>query len=164
MIKRNDVKQSSLSQFSGLKGKERYNSITNDPSILTARGKEEKNSDFQVSEWANHVRSMSACSRWESCPAMKCPLDPEIGSRMTYDPELDSEFKDSRCTMAKATRHRYWESLPEDLRDALPFQGYFEGEFKRIKAGRERWESMTDEQKDQARQRILKIRDGGASV
>ena len=120
MIKRNDVKQSSLSQFSGMKGKERYNSITNDPSILTARGKEEKNSDFQVSEWANHVRSMSACSRWESCPSMKCPLDPEIGSRMPYDPELDGEFKDSRCTMAKATRHRYWESLPEDLRNALP--------------------------------------------
>ncbi len=164
MIKRNDVKQSSLSQFSGLKGKERYNSITHDPSILTARGKEEKNSDFQVTEWTNHVRSMSTCSRWESCPAMKCPLDPLINARMPYDPELDGEFKDSRCTMAKATRHRYWESLPEDLRDALPFQGYFEGEFKRIKAGRERWESMTDEQKDQARQRILKIRDGGASV
>ena len=36
MIRRNDVKQSSLSQFSGLKGKERYNSITNDPSILTS--------------------------------------------------------------------------------------------------------------------------------
>ena len=160
MIRRNDVKQSSLSQFSGLKGKERYNSITNDPSILTARGKEEKNSDFQVTEWANHVRSMSACSRWESCPAMKCPLDPEIGSRMPYDPELDGEFKDSKCTMAKATRHRYWESLPEDLRNALPFQGYFEGEFKRIKAGRERWESLSEERKAEIRERIKHAKPG----
>ena len=164
MNRRNDAKQSSLSEFLGLKGKGGYNSITPNPSILTTRGNEEKNSDFQVSEWTNHVRSMSACSRWESCPSMKCPLDPEIGSRMPYDPELDGEFKDSRCTMAKATRHRYWESLPEDLRNALPFQGYFEGEFKRIKAGRERWESMTDEQREEVRQRILKIRDGGAPV
>ena len=164
MIKHNDVKQSSLSEFSGLKGKGGYNYTSDPPSILTVRGKEEKNSDFQVTEWANHVRSMSACSRWQSCPSMKCPLDPEIGSRMPYDPELDGEFKDSRCTMAKATRHRYWESLPEDLRNALPFQGYFEGEFKRIKAGRERWESMTDEQREQVRQRILKARDGGAPV
>ena len=160
MIRRNDVKQSSLSEFAELKGKGGYNYITHDPSILTARGKVEKNSDFQVTEWRNHVRSMSACSRWESCPAMKCPLDPLINARMPYDPELDGEFKDSKCTMAKATRHRYWESLPEDLRSTLPFQGYFEGEYRRIKAGRERWESMTDEQREEIRQRITKIREG----
>ena len=160
MIRHNDIKQSSLSQFSELKDTGKYNYTSDPPSILTVRGNEEKNSDPQVTEWANHVRSMSACSRWESCPAMKCPLDPLINARMPYDPELDSEFKDSRCTMAKATRHRYWESLPEDLRNALPFQGYFEGEFGRIKAGRERWESMTDEQREEVRQRMLKIREG----
>ena len=91
---------------------------------------------------------------------MKCPLDPEVGSRMPYDPELDGEFKDSRCTMAKPTRHKYWESMPEDLRNALPFQGYFEGEFKRIMAAKQRWESMTDEQREEVRQRMLKIREG----
>ncbi len=36
MIKHNDVKQSSLSQFSGPEGIGRYNFITNDPSILTS--------------------------------------------------------------------------------------------------------------------------------
>ena len=158
MIRHNDVKQSSLSQFSGLKGKERYNSITHDPSILTARGSEEKNSDFQVTEWRNHVRSMSACSRWESCPAMKCPLDPEIVSRMPYDPELDGEYKDSKCTMAKATRHKYWESLPEYLRDTLPFQGYFEGEFKRIVAAKQKWDSLPEDKKAEIKGRLNNVR------
>ena len=158
MIRHNDVKQSSLSQFSGLKGKERYNSITHDPSILTARGSEEKNSDFQVTEWRNHVRSMSACSRWESCPSMKCPLDPEIGSRMPYDPELDGEYKDSKCTMAKATRHKYWESLPEYLRDTLPFQGYFEGEFKRIVAAKQKWDSLPEDKKAEIKGRLNNVR------
>ena len=158
MIRHNDVKQSSLSQFSGLKGKGRYNSITNDPSILTARGKEEKNSDFQVTEWTNHVRSMSACSRWESCPAMKCPLDPLINARMPYDPELDGEFKDSKCTMAKATRHKYWLSMPDYLKSELPFQGYFEAEFNRIRSARDRWDSLSEDKKAEIRERLKNAR------
>ena len=158
MIRHNDVKQSSLSQFSGLKGKGRYNSITNDPSILTARGSEEKNSDFQVTEWANHVRSMSACSRWESCPAMKCPLDPLINARMPYDPELDGEFKDSKCTMAKATRHKYWLSMPDYLKSELPFQGYFEAEFNRIRSARDRWDSLSEDKKAEIRERLKNAR------
>ena len=36
MIRHNDIKQMSLSQFSGPEGIGRYNSITNDPSILTS--------------------------------------------------------------------------------------------------------------------------------
>ena len=158
MIGHNDVKQSSLSQFSGLKGKGGYNSITHDPPILTARGSEEKNSDFQLKEWANHVRSMSACSRWESCPAMKCPLDPLINARMPYDPELDGEFKDSKCTMAKATRHKYWLSMPDYLKSELPFQGYFEAEFNRIKSARDRWDSLSEDMKAEIRERLKNAR------
>jgi hypothetical protein len=89
---------------------------------------------------------------------MKCPLDPQINDRMPFDPELDGEFKDSRCTMAKATRHKCWEAMPEDLREALPFQGYFEGEFKRIMAAKQRWESLSDDTKAEIRERLKHVR------
>ena len=158
MIRHNDIKQSSLSQFSELKDTGKYNYTSDPPSILTARGNEEKNSDFQITEWRNHVRSMSACSRWESCPAMKCPLDPLINARMPYDHELDGEFKDSKCTMAKATRHKYWEAMPEDLREALPYQGYFEGEFKRIVAAKQKWDSLPEDKKAEIKGRLKNVR------
>lgn len=45
MIKHNDVKQSSLSEFSGLKGKGGYNYTSDPPSILTVRGIGLKNSE-----------------------------------------------------------------------------------------------------------------------
>ena len=64
--------------------------------------------------------------------------------------------------MAKATRHKYWESMPEDLREALPFQGYFEAEFRRMKAEKERWESLPEDRKAEIRERMRKVRPGGA--
>ncbi|MCL5732093.1 MAG: hypothetical protein M1285_01720 [Candidatus Thermoplasmatota archaeon] len=160
MIRHNDVKQSSLSEFSDAKDRERYNSITSTHSILTSYDKRPKSSEYPPSEWTSMTRSMKYCSRFESCPTMRCPLDPQINGRMPYDPELDGEFKDSVCTMAKATRHRYWEAMPEDLRDALPFQGYFEGEYRRITKARERWESLTDEQRTAVRDRMRAIQEG----
>ena len=54
--------------------------------------------------------------------------------------------------MAKATRHKYWESMPEDLKKALPFQGYFRAEYNRMEAARRRWESLSDDEKSRIRE------------
>jgi hypothetical protein len=147
MIRRNDVSQSSLSEFSDVEGKGRYNSITNDSSILTARINRPKLSDYRSSYWTLPVQTMRYCSRFESCSAMKCPLDPFISQRSSLEDE-------QTCSMAKATRHGYWESMPEYLRRALPFQGYLEGEFRRIKAAKERWNSLPEDRKAEIRARM----------
>ena len=74
MIRHNDVKQSSLSQFSGLKGKGGYNSITRYPSILTVRG-----IGLKSSECASHKEVD--------------PFSPDIPIR---NPNPDSEIGDDR--------------------------------------------------------------------
>ena len=66
--------------------------------------------------------------------------------------------------MAKATRHRYWESMPESLKRELPFEGYFSSEYHRIKSARERWESLSEERKAEIRERMKRIRKGGVNV
>ena len=151
MIRHNDVNQSSLSEFSEPKKKERYNSITNEPSILTARIKQPKSSECTSSDWSLSVRSMRYCSRFETCSAPKCPLDVFIDLRTETE-------EDHHCTMARATRHKHWESMPEDLQNALPFQGYFESEFRRITAARERWESLPEDRKAEIRDRMKNAR------
>ena len=60
--------------------------------------------------------------------------------------------------MARATRHRYWENMPEELKKELPYQGYFQGEFTRLKAARERWESLSEEEKQGVLDRLKDIR------
>ena len=101
------------------------------------------------------LRSMMYCSRFNSCSAQKCPLDPLIDSRTEAD-------WDPRCGMAKATRHRYWESMPEDLRAILPYKGYSRAEYNRMTAARERWESLSQEQREHlkamGRERLEKSR------
>ena len=151
MIRHNDVSQSSLSEFLDVEGKGRYNSIIDDPSILTARTKRPKLSDYGSSDWSLPVQSMRYCSRFDSCPVMKCPLDPFINRRSSLEEE-------QTCSMAKTTRHGYWESMPAYLRRVLPFQGYFEGEFRRIKAAKERWNSLPEDRKAEIRDRIKNAR------
>lgn len=103
------------------------------------------------------LESMSFCSRFETCSAPKCPLDILIEMRTDTD-------KDLKCGMSKATRHKYWQSLPENIRNLLPYEGYFSSEYNRIKAARDRWESMAQEEKDriirQGRERLSKTRGG----
>ena len=153
MIRHNDVKQSSLSQFSGLKGKGRYNSIAKGHSILTARTKPQIESDYQEDKEKLTIQSMRYCSRFETCSAQLCPLDILISERTDFP---DNE----KCGMAKATRHRYWESMPDYLRKALPFEGYFSSEYHRIKSARERWESLSEERKAEIRERIRHVKPG----
>lgn len=42
--------------------------------------------------------------------------------------------------------------------ELLPFQGYFEAEFRRMKAARERWETLTEERKEEIRKRMRNVR------
>ncbi len=158
MIRHNEVNPSSLSKFSESKDDVRHNSTTKVPSVLTHWIKQPKSSGFEWNKWKESIRCMSACSRYESCPAMKCPLDPAIDSRMSYDADLDGEFKDSQCTMAKATRHKYWVSLPDDLRALLPYEGYFKSEYTRMKSAKERWAALPNEVKTLMRDRLRNAR------
>jgi len=88
-----------------------------------------------------YAMSMEFCSRFDACSAPKCPLDPFIDVRI----EIEG---DPKCGMAKATRHKYWESMPEDLKLILPYEGYFRLEFNRMAAARERWNRMSDSAKE----------------
>jgi hypothetical protein len=42
--------------------------------------------------------------------------------------------------------------MPEDLRKALPFQGYFRSEYNRMEAARRRWDSLSDDEKNRIRE------------
>lgn len=147
------AKQVSLDEITASDNEGRYNSITHVPSILTARTKGLNERDCTVTKETLSVRSMEYCSRFESCSAPKCPLDILINLRTVVE-------DDPECEMAKATRHKYWESMPEDLRSALPFKGYFESEYRRMKIAREKWESLPDDQKAAVRERMRNIRRG----
>lgn len=97
------------------------------------------------------IKTMSYCSRYDSCDAPKCPLDIQIDSRTIAD-------GDPKCGMAKATRHKYYLSMPEELKNELPYEGYFKAEYSRMKAARERWESMNEEQKNELIERMKTVR------
>ena len=139
--------QSSLSDFSEMKSGKGYNSITQGHSILTARTKPQIESDYQEDKEELTLQSMGYCSRYKTCSAPLCPLDILISERTDFP---DNE----KCGMAKATRHRYWESMPESLKRELPFEGYFSSEYHRIKSARERWESLSEDKKAEIRERI----------
>ena len=149
--------QSSLSDFSEMKPGKGYNSITQGHSILTARTKPQIESDYAEDKEELTLQSMRYCSRFETCSAPLCPLDVLISERTDFP---DNE----KCGMAKPTRHRYWESMPESLRKELPFEGYFSSEYHRIKSARERWESLPEERKAEIRERMKRIREGGLNV
>jgi hypothetical protein len=120
-----------LDFFSGNESGKVYNSITQTSSILTDTINRKNESHRSTDKEALSLQSMKYCSRFDSCSAPKCPLDPLIDSRSEND-------WDPKCGMAKSTRHRYWESMPEDLRKVLPFQGYFRAEYNRMEAARKR--------------------------
>lgn len=93
------------------------------------------------------LESMSYCSRFDDCSAQKCPLDILIASRHEAE-------GDPRCGMAKPTRHKYWQSMPARLKEKLPFQGFLEAEYNRKIAARERWESLTEYERNEVRERL----------
>ncbi len=129
----------------------RTNHSRETPSNLTARINGTKSSDSTDNKEVISLESMSHCSRFEDCPAPKCPLDTLI--------DLRSEIEeDPQCEMAKATRHKYWQSMGPELRSLLPFQGYFESEYNRMRSARERWATLSEERKAEIRERMRNVR------
>jgi hypothetical protein len=47
--------------------------------------------------------------------------------------------------------------MPELLKKELPYQGYFQGEYAKITAARQKWESMSDERKQEVIGRLRKF-------
>jgi hypothetical protein len=132
-------------------GKVTSNQSPHAPSILTARTNGTKIIEYAVENDTLPLESMSRCSRFDECAAPKCPLDILIASISEMD-------EDPKCEMAKATRHKYWSSMPEYLKKLLPFQGYFESEYTRMKAARARWNALPEEKKAGMRERMKNIR------
>lgn len=128
----------------------RINQSRDTPSNLTARINGHKFNSSPRDLEALSLESMEVCSRFEFCSAAKCPLDLLISARFE-DPD------DPKCEMAKASRHKYWESMVPELRSLLPFQGYLETEFNRMKAARERWDSLPEEKKAAIRERMKNV-------
>ena len=124
------------------------------PSILTARLNRQNKSDTGIDEDLLSQESMSVCARFDFCSAPKCPLDPLMGLRTEVE-------DDPKCEMAKATRHKYWTSMKEDLRSLLPFQGYLKTEYNRIRSAKMRWEVIPDYQKKAI---IERLKRGGKNV
>ncbi len=125
----------------------RINHSRDTPSNLTIPTNGIKSSDYSRNSEGLSLESMSYCSRFEDCSAPKCPLDLLISFRFE-DPD------DPKCEMAKATRHKYWLSMNAELRSLLPFRGYLESEYNRIRSARERWESMPEEKKRAITERL----------
>ncbi|AKA49051.1 hypothetical protein IX51_07990 [uncultured archaeon] len=119
------------------------------PSILRDRTNETKRNDFTNDKESLSLESMSYCSRFEICSAPKCPLDILIDIRTSIE-------DDPKCEMAKPTRHKYWLSMPDELKSRLPYRGYLSKEYNRKLAARKRWDSLTDEQRKEIRDRLSK--------
>ena len=143
--------KSRLSLFSFEKKEGRSNYTTDTPSILTSRTKPQIESDYPENKEELTIQSMRHCSRFETCSAQLCPLDILISERTDFP---DNE----KCGMAKATRHKYWESMQKSLKRELPFQGYFEAEFNRIKSARDRWDSLSEDKKAEIKERLRNAR------
>ena len=131
----------------GSKARGTVNSIKHYHSNLTTTTKENKivsKGERNKAIGEDSTLTSRYCSRFESCPVPKCPLDPMINERS----EIEG---DPECTMPRQTRHRYWEAMSQDLKDILPFQGYFEQELNRINAARARWHALPEDEKERIR-------------
>ncbi|MHB8361180.1 MAG: hypothetical protein ACYDAO_00760 [Thermoplasmataceae archaeon] len=125
----------SLFSFEEKKGTSNY--IRDIPSFLTTGINGQNERDSTGDKETLSIEAMSRCARFDFCSAPKCPLDILIALR-TVDED------DSKCEMAKSTRHKYWESMPPEIKKELKFEGYFESEYNRMKSAKERWESLPE--------------------
>jgi hypothetical protein len=114
---------------------ERYNHSKETPSILTIRINGHKIDSVSGDVETLSYESISRCARFDFCSAPKCPLDILINSRIETE-------TDPRCEMAKATRHKYWETMADSIKSEMKFEGYLESEYNRMKSARERWDSF----------------------
>ena len=143
--------KSNLSRLSFDNKEGTSNQSTPTPSILTARINETKNDSFSGNKETLSVESMSYCARFEICSAPKCPLDILIDLRF-QDPE------DPKCEMAKATRRKYWLSMPDEIKSELRYQGYLESEYTRMRSAKERWLALPEQQKAEIKERMKNMK------
>ena len=143
--------KSKLSLFSFDLERGTSNQSTHAPSILTARINGQKNDSSSKDKETLSNESMSTCARFDFCPAPKCPLDILINLRIETE-------TDPRCEMAKATRHTYWESLPDEIKKELKFEGYFEAEYNRMRSAKERWLALPEQKKAEIKERMRNVR------
>ena len=137
----------SLSEKSSSLEKVRTNHSIPYPSNLTTRINGQNKGIMLEEKEQLSLESMFYCSRFEDCSAPRCPLDILIDIRTEVE-------EDPKCKMAKATRHKYWLSMPEYLKSKLPFQGYFESEYNRMRSAKERWNALSEEKKAEIRERM----------
>ena len=143
--------KSGLSIKSSSFEKVRTNHSTPYPSNLTARINGQNKGIMSGEKEQLSLESMSYCSRFEDCSAPKCPLDILVDIRTEVE-------EDPKCEMAKATRHKYWLSMPDYLKSALKYQGYFEPEYNRMRSARERWNALSEDKKAEIRERMRNVR------
>ena len=91
------------------------------------------------------------CAHYDSCSANRCPLDSLIAKR-------NAEPGDPKCDMPKGRRRNYWKQMSPEEQALLPYQGYFEGEFKRIQAHNARWAAMSPPQRQEVLEKLAKLR------
>ena len=60
--------------------------------------------------------------------------------------------------MAKSTRHKYWESLPDSIKSELKFEGYLDSEYNRMKSAKKRWLTLPEQKKAEIRERMKNAR------
>ncbi|KPQ43391.1 MAG: hypothetical protein MPEBLZ_02057 [Candidatus Methanoperedens nitroreducens] len=80
------------------------------------------------------------CSRFDKCSVNNCPLIPEYPAKV-----IDEADREQKCTMEKQVRFRIGSQYP----NLLKFQGLTSKEW----SGKQRFDSMTPEQKEQIRQK-----------
>ena len=143
--------KSGLSIKSSSFEKVRTNHSTPYPSNLTTRINGQNESVMSGEKEQLSLESMSYCSRFEDCSAPKCPLDILVDIRTEVE-------EDPKCEMAKATRHKYWLSMPDYLKSELKFEGYFESEYNRMRSAKERWNALSEDKKAEIRERMRNVR------
>ena len=91
------------------------------------------------------------CSHFDICSANRCPLDPLIAKR-------NAEPDDPPCDMPKGRRHNYWKQMSPKEQALLPYEGYFEGEFKRKQARNAKWAAMSESERQEVLEKLAILR------
>ena len=91
------------------------------------------------------------CSHFDICSANKCPLDPLIAKR-------NAEPDDPKCDMPKGRRHNYWMQMSPEEQALLPYEGYFEGEFRRRQAHSAKWAAMPPSERQKVLEKLANLR------
>ena len=85
------------------------------------------------------------CPSFLNCSCNRCPLDPEMNTRIHYSDE-------PKCKANKPTRLKIAQKFNSLYPNLLPHQGLTAKEY----AGKKRWDSLTDEQREKITTQGLK--------